>query len=29
VQAAGANAYLRKSGDIDDLIAAVRGVVNR
>lgn len=29
VQAAGANAYIRKSGDIDDLIAAVRGVVNR
>jgi DNA-binding NarL/FixJ family response regulator len=29
VQAAGAHAYLRKSGDIDDLIASIRGVVNR
>ncbi|HEX2538336.1 MAG TPA: response regulator transcription factor [Pseudolabrys sp.] len=29
VQAAGANAYIRKSGDIDDLIAAIRGVINR
>ncbi|HXC59162.1 MAG TPA: response regulator transcription factor [Steroidobacteraceae bacterium] len=29
VQAAGAHAYLRKSGDIDDLIAAIRGVINR